>query len=107
RARFGPCRAVPGFAAPWRDRRSRPCGSPAYRVGYRCAQWRGAVEAEPRESAQLLADGVVDRIVDVEPLDADAEMAGIGPGSGKNFRATSFGSMSSSTIATSLRRNRS
>ena len=40
----------------------------------------------PREPAQLVADGVVDRVVDVEPLDGDASLAANAHGGGIDLR---------------------
>ena len=40
----------------------------------------------PRELAQLVAEGVVDRIVDIEPLDGEADLAGVEHGGGIDLR---------------------
>jgi hypothetical protein len=40
----------------------------------------------PRQPAQLVADGIIDRIVDIEPLDGHAPLAGVEHGTGKDLR---------------------
>ena len=40
----------------------------------------------PRELAQFVADGIIDRVVDIEPLDGDARLAGVDHGAGIDLR---------------------